>query len=586
MPAIRPCLVASFALISGCATSDPVAQHTPTNGEDAGVGGSSSTGGSTSPTGGSGGSIGIDAGTAKPFVGVPETCEQADGAKSYIGCEYWPTITLNSSLSKAFEFAIVAANPQKTAAHVKVEKGGQVIAEVDVAPHDVATVKLPWDDALKQTRAAPSQPLASALVKGGAFRATSDVPVVMYQFNPLEFAKGPPIPTDFPCVIDIYTGACMSWSNDASLLLPTSALRDDYFTVTRPSFHVGDEINPTFTDWWDYPSFIAITATKPNTHVNVQSSANVREGSGVVSMSANTTQAFVLNAGDVLLLAAGKLPENAPVPANQPCADIPIGPAIYHLCVATSDYDFSGSRVTADQPVSVIAGHDCTMVPHSLWACDHLEESMLPTESLGTEQVVTAPRSTNALLDLKAKDPTYVKILSAAPDNDIEFDPPSIHAPVTLGEGEFIEVGPVSEDFVVKGTNRLLVSQFFTGKNPTGMPVQGELGDPSQTLSIPTEQFRKEYTFLAPVTYTQNFVNVFTKAGTSIAVDGTSIVDSEYEPIGSSGYVVARYAVSGGAHSVSSSNGQFGIVVYGYGNFTSYAYPGGLNLEPIVIVPK
>ena len=30
---------------------------------------------------------------------------------------------------------------------------------------------------------------------------------------------------------------------------------------------------------------------------------------------------------------------------------------------------------------------------------------------------------------------------------------------------------------------------------------------------------------------------------------------------------------------------NFGIVVYGYGLDTSYMYPGGLNLETIVIIP-
>ena len=31
---------------------------------------------------------------------------------------------------------------------------------------------------------------------------------------------------------------------------------------------------------------------------------------------------------------------------------------------------------------------------------------------------------------------------------------------------------------------------------------------------------------------------------------------------------------------------NFGIVVYGYGSYTSYMYPGGLNLETVVITPE
>src|SRR5512146_63947 len=124
-----------------------------------------------------------------------------------------------------------------------------------------------------------------------------------------------------------------------------------------------------------------------------------------------------------------------------------------------------------------------------------------------------------------------------------------------------IEVGPISDDFVVRGTNHLLVAQFFTGKNPTGFPVKGEVGDPSETLAIPTEQFRKEYTVLAPVTYTYNYLNVFAQAGTSVSVDGVPIPDSEFVPVGGSEFVVARHAVDGGSHDVTSpSGGKLGIV--------------------------
>jgi IgGFc binding protein len=582
----RP-IYASLALASlfGCATSEGVAGDNGAGGAtspDAGVDGAS-----PGSSGGSGGTqLEIDAGKppTKPIGGIPQTCDDALTVQSYIGCEYWPTVTLNSALSESFDFAIVAANPTKAPAHLKVERAGQLLAEADVAPGELATIELPWVAELKQTRAAPTQPLKSALVPGGAFHVTSSVPVVLYQFNPLEFEKGPPPPPN--CVIDLATNACMSWSNDASLLLPTSALTSDYRAVTRPSFHVGDEFASGNIEWYDYPSFIAVTATQPDTHVNVQSRSAVRAGDGVMAMAAESGQSFLMQRGDVLLLAAEQLAPDAPVPAGEPCAEAQVYIANYHLCVATPDHDFTGSKITADAPISVIAGHDCTMVPYGKWACDHLEESMLPTESLGTELVVTAPQSTAAVDAAGSVDPTYVRIVSGGDDNQIEFDPPSIHPKLTLGDGEYVEVGPVTEDFVVRGSNRLLVAQFFTGKNATGYPVEGEVGDPSETLAIPSEQFRKEYTFLAPVSYTYNFVNVFAKAGTPVEIDGTPIPESEFSAVGNSGYVVARHAVPGGAHAMSSSTGSFGIVVYGYGNFTSYAYPGGLNLEPVIITPR
>jgi hypothetical protein len=179
----------------------------------------------------------------------------------------------------------------------------------------------------------------------------------------------------------------------------------------------------------------------------------------------------------------------------------------------------------------------------------------------------------------------YVRIVSAGPNNQIELDPPGIHPKTTLGDGEWIEIGPVSQDFVVRGTNRLLVAQFMTGKNTTGTKVKGEVGDPASSLAIPAEQFRRELTFLAPATYTHNFVNIVSKKGATVSVDGSPLLESEFTPVGKSDYVVARHAVSGGAHTVEGSE-KVGIVVYGYGLYTSYMYPGGLNLETLTVIPK
>ena len=43
---------------------------------------------------------------------------------------------------------------------------------------------------------------------------------------------------------------------------------------------------------------------------------------------------------------------------------------------------------------------------------------------------------------------------------------------------------------------------------------------------------------------------------------------------------VARVLVSGGVHQVE-GNQPFGVLVYGFGAYTSYMYPGGLDLAVI-----
>ncbi|MCY1066982.1 hypothetical protein OV090_19580 [Nannocystis sp. RBIL2] len=49
--------------------------------------------------------------------------------------------------------------------------------------------------------------------------------------------------------------------------------------------------------------------------------------------------------------------------------------------------DLTGTLVSADKPVQVYGDQECTNVP----ACDQLEESMFPIETLAEECVVVPP---------------------------------------------------------------------------------------------------------------------------------------------------------------------------------------------------
>ena len=110
------------------------------------------------------------------------------------------------------------------------------------------------------------------------------------------------------------------------------------------------------------------------------------------------------------------------------------------------------------------------------------------------------------------------------------------------------------------------------------------LGDPAQSISTAVEQYRLKYVFLAPTDYPVNFVDVVMPTGTQLILDGAA-VNVAPETVGA--YGIARVqlsAVNGGAHVLEATQ-AVGIQVIGYGNYTSYQYPGGLNLDVIAPPP-
>lgn len=569
-----------FALPLGAAVHAGCSATGESNNFETSGSGASGSGGSTSSSTGQGGDPLLDAGDtdAGKTGGVPATCTEAIEQQSYIGCEYWPTVTSNAGLYDAFEFAIAAANPGKgNDALVTVERNGAVVAQFSVAPGQLQVMPLPWVDELKGNDAAgDGSGITSVLSKGGAYKVTSNFPIVLYQFNPLEFQLAS-TPADCPNAAAL--GGCYSFTNDASLLLPKTVLREEYYVMSYPTLHIGFA---AFSSWYNLPGFVAITATEDGTTVQVTSTASVRSGTGVAALNAGGTGTYTLDAGDVVMLQSGTPPATLTNQPGQPCVVDPTQGL--DLCPSGKDFDLTGSHIVSDKPVSVIGGHDCTFVPYSSFACDHIEESIFPVDALGQDLVVTAPRSVLSAEDAPpgVADNMYLRVLSAADGNTITFDP-AVSPSVTLNAGQWVEVGPIAQDVRVKAGNRILVGQYMVGENFTGMSVGG--GDPSMAIAIPTEQYRVEYTFFAPATYTYNFVNVVAPPGATITIDGAAIAASEFSPIGNSGLSVARHAVTGGSHSMI-GDANFGISVYGYGSYTSYWYPGGLNLEDVTIVPE
>lgn len=490
-------------------------------------------------------------------------CDRAAANNSYTGCDYWSTTTANPMLSSSFSdnFGLVVHNGTQGSAHVTVRLGGDktLVAEADVAPGQLHTFALDYFSALSLQ----GELAQSVQAENSSYHVESDQPVTVYQFNPLDFA----------------VGTTHSYTNDAALLLPTQVLSQRYLVMSRSTWAAAADTEPfQFT-----PGYFAVVGTEDNTVVTVTYSAHTQSGD-ISGASPGDQREYTLRRGEVLQVMSalpGDCSEGTQYTDDCNGAGLQISCT---YCDMGAQYDLTGTRIDSSAPVAIFAGHACALVPYNALSCDHLEEQLFPLQTWGKDYLVarTEPQHQAAY----PEEPNVVRILSGADGNQITFEPPqSVGSTMTLAQGEYVEF-EATEDFRVTGTEALLVAQFLVGQNRYSLPTpdveNAYWGDPSFALVVPLEQYRTQYGFLAPSTFPLNYVNVVKpigEGGAAVILDGVPIPESEFAPtLGE--YGVARLPISGAHHQIESAL-PFGISVYGFASYTSYSYPGGLDLKYI-----
>lgn len=241
---------------------------------------------------------------------------------------------------------------------------------------------------------------------------------------------------------------------------------------------------------------------------------------------------------------------------------------VYQLQSSSSSQDVTGTLISSDKPVAVFGGHKCAFVPASVRACDHLVEQMIPTSAWGRE-FTTLP------LETRANGDTF-RILADQDGTTVTIDNGTSTTPVTLAAGEFHER-------ILDGVHRItsdkpiLVAQFANGQE-----FDNRTGDPFMMLIPAAEQFLRSYTFSTVPVGSLHYVNVIAPATDAdaglIVLDGAPINASSFTAIPNSPFKCAKLSISQGVHTMSAPN-PFGIYVYGFGNFDSYGYPGGLGIS-------
>ena len=456
----------------------------------------------------------IDAGGGPTGPVIPETCDQADAGESSVGCTFY-AVDMDSS-SDALPFAVVTANVhenQMANVSVQTRQGGvwtDVAGPVAIAPLALHQFDLPD---LHQEN--------TGVRTAGAYRIVGDVPIVAYQFNPIDGAS--------------------SFLSDASMLFPVPTW-DSINHVISTRFQ-------SSSPGAGYP-YVTIVAAVDGTNVAF-TAANASTGGGAIpAAAAGQTINFMLNDGDVATIVA----------ANQ-------------------TQSLSGSRIITDMahPVGVLPGHTCINIPDNVCCCDHLEEQLSGVRQWGTSFVAAHMPVRNP----GAPEATFWQIYAAEDGTTVNFDagPMLTGLPgpsVNLNAGGISEVfvtapAGIEADFGVTSNKPIAVVGYMTSSQNFGSSI----GDPAMAQYVPVEQFLPRYVLLVPGTWINDILVITRPAGATILLDGAPIDDMLFRALGNGSFEVARVPVADGVHVLDGDEATFGVVVVGYDTHDSYAYVGG-----------
>jgi len=229
--------------------------------------------------------------------------------------------------------------------------------------------------------------------------------------------------------------------------------------------------------------------------------------------------------------------------------------------------DLTGTIIESSHPIAVFAGVRCCFIPANFYACDHIVEQMIPVAAWGKDfdTFPFMPRQ-NGLGD-------FLRILASVNGTLVKINGATVG---TIDRGDFLET-TVTEPLEISTSHPVLVAQYLTSED-----YEGRIGDPFECLIPPTEQFLPRYTFITPTGYAENYVNIVTPTTSldDLVLDGSPVNTSVFTDFGTRGLSAGTIPLTEGTHTITGIT-SFGIYVYGYNQYVSYGYPGGLALRKL-----
>lgn len=498
-----------------------------------------------------------------------EPCAAAAADRSSNGCEFYFQMPRYRKEFPRNCYAAYVVNTSQSAAHLSLELGGSavdlaksiydsipgtgefVLHEGDVAAGDGVVVFLSdrepgappefWDYAYRVpcpasvTPASSADPIPEGTGLGTSFHLTSNVPISTTTVYPF--------------------GGARSRLPSATLVLPVASWTREHMIV----------------DGWEFSNCGApatqIIASEDGTDITLTPKTDVLDGNGVIGGLANSTLQYRLAKGQFIQF--------------------------------VQDVELTGSILTSSKPTTVIGGHTCAWVPTPIGTGDILGQQIPGYEQWGSEYVGVGyrPRLGNE------HEPMIYRIVAARDGTRLDYDPAvPPGAPVTMAAGEVAAFQSGTGDaFVVRTQDPehpIYVAAYMTGGS-----AYLSSGDPEFVNVVPAGQYLNAYGFYADSTYYEtSLVVVRAKANAKfedVWLECAGVL-TNWQPIGTRGQYefvrvdLERHNGPGDTFGASTctvgvqrmkSNGPFTATLWGWGDDTSYAVPGGMAQRKLVSQP-
>ena len=244
----------------------------------------------------------------------------------------------------------------------------------------------------------------------------------------------------------------------------------------------------------------------------------------------------------------------------------------YRAATGVANADYSGTLITATQPIAVMAGHTCAKIPTSTSVCSTVLEELFPTTGWSRNFILspfaaTPPGTSGDRVRMVANsNGTVININSTT---TVNLDRGGLYETNLTGTSGNPDPTIITSNFPI------LVAQYSKDSTDYASAAASNRSEPSMLLVPGYDHYLTSATFNLPISGFTDYVNLVTptsQVGT-MTLDGSVISSGSFSAVGSTGYSRAILQVSptggtvSGNHTITAGL-PFGVMSYGFGNVT------------------